>query len=274
MPDSTCSWTIRTLSSPPRSAADRHGRDGRLLRGRAGISRCIAISPRPPCGSRLEGEITSVAIPGKEFAGAGAATMFLFGTPPGHADPSRRRHLGGIRRGVHPSGLHGGIRAGESPHLLPLSRRHLRHEHRRSGRRTAAQRAESVSRGGDRWQRHRFPSLNQHAVCTGRGGFATGSTSGWAFPAWSNWRGTKRVPQHKHSFWYYWGGISLLFFIVQLFTGILLLVLLPAGQRSLRFGSPDHLRRRFRLADPLGALLVGEPDGVRRVHPHVLSASS
>ena len=34
----------------------------------------------------------------------------------------------------------------------------------------------------------------------------------------------KQVPQHKHSFWYYWGGISLLCFIVQLLTGVLLLV--------------------------------------------------
>jgi nitrite reductase/ring-hydroxylating ferredoxin subunit len=34
----------------------------------------------------------------------------------------------------------------------------------------------------------------------------------------------KMVPQHKQSFWYYWGGISLFLFILQLFTGILLLV--------------------------------------------------
>ena len=34
----------------------------------------------------------------------------------------------------------------------------------------------------------------------------------------------KQVPQHKHSFWYYWGGISLLCFIIQLLTGVLLLV--------------------------------------------------
>lgn len=39
----------------------------------------------------------------------------------------------------------------------------------------------------------------------------------------------KTVPDHKHSFWYYWGGISLFFFIVQLFTGILLLVYYRAG---------------------------------------------
>lgn len=39
----------------------------------------------------------------------------------------------------------------------------------------------------------------------------------------------KTVPDHKHSFWYYWGGISLFFFVVQLFTGILLLVYYRAG---------------------------------------------
>lgn len=42
----------------------------------------------------------------------------------------------------------------------------------------------------------------------------------------------KRVPQHKHSFWYYWGGVSLLFFVVQLFTGILLLVYYRPGKEA------------------------------------------
>jgi len=39
----------------------------------------------------------------------------------------------------------------------------------------------------------------------------------------------KTVPSHQHSFWYYWGGISLFFFVVQVFTGILLLVYYRAG---------------------------------------------
>ncbi len=34
----------------------------------------------------------------------------------------------------------------------------------------------------------------------------------------------KGVPQHKHSFWYLFGGLSLFFFTVQLITGMLLLV--------------------------------------------------
>jgi len=42
----------------------------------------------------------------------------------------------------------------------------------------------------------------------------------------------KRVPRHQHSFWYYWGGISLLFFVVQLFTGILLLVYYRPGKEA------------------------------------------
>lgn len=32
----------------------------------------------------------------------------------------------------------------------------------------------------------------------------------------------KTVPQHKHSFWYYFGGLTLFFFCVQIMTGILL----------------------------------------------------
>ena len=39
----------------------------------------------------------------------------------------------------------------------------------------------------------------------------------------------KTVPAHAHSFWYYWGGISLFLFIVQCFTGILLLVYYRPG---------------------------------------------
>lgn len=39
----------------------------------------------------------------------------------------------------------------------------------------------------------------------------------------------KQVPQHEHSFWYYWGGISLFFFLVQCFTGVLLLVYYRPG---------------------------------------------
>ena len=34
----------------------------------------------------------------------------------------------------------------------------------------------------------------------------------------------KEVPVHRHSFWYYWGGMTLFLFGVQVFTGILLLL--------------------------------------------------
>lgn len=42
----------------------------------------------------------------------------------------------------------------------------------------------------------------------------------------------KTVPQHKHSFWYYWGGLSLFFFIVQALTGVLLLVYYRPGPEA------------------------------------------
>jgi cytochrome b6 len=34
----------------------------------------------------------------------------------------------------------------------------------------------------------------------------------------------KKVPEHKHSFWYYFGGICLFLFVIQVITGILLLL--------------------------------------------------
>jgi cytochrome b6 len=42
----------------------------------------------------------------------------------------------------------------------------------------------------------------------------------------------KRVPVHPQSFWYYWGGISLFLFLIQIFTGILLLVYYRPGAEA------------------------------------------
>lgn len=39
----------------------------------------------------------------------------------------------------------------------------------------------------------------------------------------------KRVPLHSQSFWYYWGGISLFFFLMQAVTGVLLMVYYRPG---------------------------------------------
>lgn len=42
----------------------------------------------------------------------------------------------------------------------------------------------------------------------------------------------KTVPVHKHSFWYYWGGISLFLFLVQALTGVLLLIYYRPGPEA------------------------------------------
>jgi quinol-cytochrome oxidoreductase complex cytochrome b subunit len=42
----------------------------------------------------------------------------------------------------------------------------------------------------------------------------------------------KTVPQHAHSFWYYMGGISLFFFVIQVITGVLLLVYYRPGPEA------------------------------------------
>ena len=42
----------------------------------------------------------------------------------------------------------------------------------------------------------------------------------------------KRVPANSQSFWYYWGGISLFLFLIQIFTGILLLVYYRPGAEA------------------------------------------
>lgn len=42
----------------------------------------------------------------------------------------------------------------------------------------------------------------------------------------------KTVPEHKHSAWYYWGGISLFCFLIQVITGIMLMIYYRPGPES------------------------------------------
>lgn len=42
----------------------------------------------------------------------------------------------------------------------------------------------------------------------------------------------KKVPVHKHSYWYYMGGVTLFLFLIQLATGILLLMYYQPGENS------------------------------------------
>ncbi len=42
----------------------------------------------------------------------------------------------------------------------------------------------------------------------------------------------KTVPLHSQTFWYYWGGISLFLFLVQVFTGVLLLIYFRPGPEA------------------------------------------
>lgn len=42
----------------------------------------------------------------------------------------------------------------------------------------------------------------------------------------------KQVPIHKHSYWYYMGGVTLFLFLIQLATGILLLMYYQPGENS------------------------------------------
>lgn len=45
-----------------------------------------------------------------------------------------------------------------------------------------------------------------------------------------NFLGKKYVPIHRHSIWYYFGGVSLFLFIIQVVTGILLLLYYKSGE--------------------------------------------
>ncbi len=46
---------------------------------------------------------------------------------------------------------------------------------------------------------------------------------------WLEFASHKTVPLHTHTFWYYWGGLSLFFFLIQALTGVLLMVYYRPG---------------------------------------------
>ncbi len=76
----------------------------------------------------------------------------------------------------------------------------------------------------------------------------------------------KTVPVHRYSVVYYFGGMTLFFFLVQVTTGILLMLYYrPSADEA--FESVEFLMTTVpvRLADPLDPLLVGQPDGVLRL---------
>ena len=62
----------------------------------------------------------------------------------------------------------------------------------------------------------------------------------------------KIVPVHSGTAWYYFGGITLFLFGIQVVTGHPAAALLPAhGRRSLRQRAVHHDPRAVRLADPV-----------------------
>ena len=62
----------------------------------------------------------------------------------------------------------------------------------------------------------------------------------------------KVVPLHPGTAWYYFGGITLFLFGVQMFTGLLLLLYYrPTRRRGLRQRALHHDARGVRLAHPL-----------------------
>ena len=77
--------------------------------------------------------------------------------------------------------------------------------------------------------------------------------------------GHKKVPHYTGSVWYYFGGISLFLFIIQVVTGILLMMYYqPGAADGVRVGALHRRVRQVRLAHPLDPHLVGEPDDRRR----------
>ena len=80
----------------------------------------------------------------------------------------------------------------------------------------------------------------------------------------------KTVPVHKHTFWYYWGGLVAVFLPRPGVHRCVVAGVLPARPGRLRIRAPDHVRHQLRLADPLGALVGGQPHDRRDFRAYVL----
>ena len=70
--------------------------------------------------------------------------------------------------------------------------------------------------------------------------------------------------------WYYLGGVTMFFFIVQVITGVLLLMYFPAGRSDClrEYSFPDD-QSALRLADSLDAQLERASDDHLAGAPHV-----
>ena len=80
----------------------------------------------------------------------------------------------------------------------------------------------------------------------------------------------KKVPVHSGTIWYTFGGITLFLFVIQVITGILLLVYYrPTPQDAFESVQFIMTGRILRVADPVHSQLVRQPDDPFRIHPHV-----
>ena len=72
--------------------------------------------------------------------------------------------------------------------------------------------------------------------------------------------GKKYVPIHRRSMWYYFGGVTLFLFVIQVVTGILLLLYYKGSdQLAFRKYPVHHVESAVRMADPVHPQLVGKP---------------
>ena len=87
-----------------------------------------------------------------------------------------------------------------------------------------------------------------------------------------NWVQHKTVPQHKHSFWYYFGGLALFLITIQIITGILLAFYYsPNPRKCQRIGALYHGTGEVWLADKVDTFLGCEFSYSRRFRPHVFN---
>jgi hypothetical protein len=182
-------------------------------------------------------KVTEVSFPEAEIPAAGSVLMFRFGARPAMLI----HHQDGTFACFEAVCTHLGCTVQYQPEqgadLLCMPRRRVRPQDRRQCRWPAPKTVEAVHGGDWKWQSHRHSRLRP--PCTAPS--TNGSMNDSASRNCAHFAAHKIVPEHRHAFWYYWGGLSLFFFLVQVLTGILLLVYYRPGSRGLRLRPRDHL---------------------------------
>ena len=185
----------------------------------------------PPTSA--ESSVASVTLPIKASeVKASTRHIFKFGNRPAILIRTARGDLRAYSGDFYPLELHGAVRTRPRAHLVRVPRRALRPQRPQHPGASAAPARDVRGQRAERRDRRDEDLLRDGAlVRLYSRAFAPGSTR-VGLTDLAKIARKKEIPIHRHSIWYYLGGMTLFLFAVQVVTGILLLLGLPAERRG------------------------------------------